>query len=266
MTYQTIKLEYFDEVALLKFTRTSVMNSLSIEMVKEVLDAFTAIRENSAIGALVISGEGKAFCTGAELNPEFFMGIDGKSPAESLDYHMQYYFNQWIEQLENFPIPVIIAMNGVAAGAGVGIALAGDITLAAEEAYFILTFAPKLGLIPDMGTSWFLPRLIGTARTKAITLLGEKVSATQAEQWGLIWKTVPKNELLDEALKIAKKLASLPPHIAQHIRNTYSSANENTLTQQLNYEKDLQCQLIQTPAFMEGIMAFTERREPVFKR
>lgn len=266
MTYQTIKLEYFDEIAVLKFMRMPVMNSLSIEMVREVLEAFAVIRENHMIAALIITGEGKAFCTGAELNPEFFMGVDGKSPAESLDYHMQYYFNEWIKQLENFPIPVIIAMNGVAAGAGVGIALAGDITIATEEAYFLLTFAPKLGLIPDMGTSWFLPRLIGTARTKAMTLLGEKVSASQAEQWGLIWKTVPKAELFDEALKVAKKLASLPPHIAQHIRKTYSCANENTLSQQLDYEKDLQCQLIQTPAFMEGVMAFTERREPVFKR
>lgn len=105
MTYQTIKLEYFDEVALLKFTRISVMNSLSIEMVKEVLDAFTAIRENSAIGALVISGEGKAFCTGAELNPEFFMGIDGKSPAESLDYHMQYILTNGLNSLKTSLFP-----------------------------------------------------------------------------------------------------------------------------------------------------------------
>ncbi|WP_173911268.1 enoyl-CoA hydratase-related protein [Acinetobacter sp. Marseille-Q1618] len=264
MNYQNIKLEYHEQIAILTFNRPLLMNSLTVEMAQEVLDAFEQIRQNAEIHAFIITAQGKAFCSGAEINPSSFQNKN-QTPAEYLNYHMQHHFNAWIEQLENFPIPVVVAMNGIAAGAGVGIALAGDITIAADEAYFILTFAPKLGLVPDMGTSWFLPHLIGTARSKAITLLGEKVSAQQAEQWGLIWKSVPKLELLDEALNIAKKLAKLPPKIAQHVRKTYAYANENNLLEQLNFEKDLQCQLIQTPAFFEGVIAFAERREPIFK-
>lgn len=266
MNYENIKLEYHDYIAILHFDRMSMMNSLSVAMAKEVLHAFQQIKKNQEITALIITATGKGFCVGAEISPQSFLGDGQQSPAESLEHHMQHYFNVWIEQIENFPIPVVVAMNGIAAGAGVGIALASDITIATEEAYFILTFAPKLNLIPDMGTSWFLPHFIGTARSKAITLLGEKISAQQAEQWGLIWKCVPKLELLDEALKIAHKLAKLPPDIAQHVRKTYAHANTHSLPEQLHYEKELQCQLVQTPAFMEGVAAFIERREPVFKR
>lgn len=266
MNYENIKLEYRDRIAILHFDRMPVMNSLSVEMAKEVLNALENIQQNQNISALIITAEGKGFCSGAELSPQSFLGDGQASPAQSLEHHMQHYFNIWIEKIENFPIPVVVAMNGIAAGAGVGIALASDITIAAEEAYFILTFAPKLNLIPDMGTSWFLPHFIGTARSKAITLLGEKITAKQAEQWGLIWKCVPKIELFDEALKIANQLAKLPPDIAQHVRKTYAHADTHSLPEQLNYEKELQCQLVQTPAFMEGVAAFIERREPIFKR
>ena len=204
---KTVTLEIRENIAILTLNRPDVLNSLSLELALDAREALAQVRTNPAVRALVITGSGRAFCAGAELNDDLAHGLVGQSASETLQDNMLHHFNPWISDLESLPMPIIAAVNGVAAGAGVGIALAADITLAARSAFFLLSFAPKLGLVPDMGTSWQLPRRIGSARARGLTLLGEKLEAEQAAAWGLIWQCVPDEQLLEHAEAIAKRLA-----------------------------------------------------------
>ena len=266
MKFNTILLEYQEDIAILTLNRPAVMNSLSPAMAAEVLSAFEIIQNNPAIRALMVTGAGKGFCAGAELGDAITKGNGEQPPSDSLNYNMQHLFNPWASAIEDMAVPVVVAMNGAAAGAGVGVALGADITIAAQSAYFVLSFAPKLGLIPDMGSSWRLPRAIGHAKAKALTLLGEKLSSTQAEQWGLIWKVVPDDALYDEALAIAHQLAALPNNIAKEIRQTYAHADKVSFQLQLDYEREQQCQFVEMTRFKEGVAAFHEKRQPNFKK
>jgi 2-(1,2-epoxy-1,2-dihydrophenyl)acetyl-CoA isomerase len=213
---------------------------------------------------LLITGAGRAFCAGAELKDDFLDGDTTRSAGEQLDESMREDFNPWIMDLDELPIPVVTAVNGVAAGAGVGLALASDITVAARSASFVLTFCPKLGLIPDVGTTWFLPRRIGLARATALSLLGNKLDATTAAQWGLIWQCVDDDALADSAMQMARTLARLPSGMALELRRSLRQSQSNTLGVQLDYERERQCVLIESSAFTEGVNAFREKRQPVF--
>jgi 2-(1,2-epoxy-1,2-dihydrophenyl)acetyl-CoA isomerase len=174
--------------------------------------------------------------------------------------------NQVILRLQALSVPVVVALNGVAAGAGVGLALAADVVVAARSAYFYLPFMPKLGIVPDLGSSWFLTQQLGRARAMALTLLGDRLSAEQALQWGLIWSVHDDAELAAHARALCQRLAALPAHAARETRMVVDSARTSTLPRQLEYEAQRQRVLIDRSTFNEGVRAFLERRDPVFAR
>jgi 2-(1,2-epoxy-1,2-dihydrophenyl)acetyl-CoA isomerase len=174
--------------------------------------------------------------------------------------------NPLIEELRALPVPVVCAVNGPAAGAGVGLALACDIVVAARSAYFYLPFLPKLGIVPDLGCTWFIPRRVGPARAMGMALLDEKLGAETAAQWGLIWACIDDKLLLLEASKIAQRLAQLPVHAVIEARKAIEQSERHSLPDQLHYESERQRELIEQPTFAEGVMAFLQKRAPVFPK
>jgi 2-(1,2-epoxy-1,2-dihydrophenyl)acetyl-CoA isomerase len=215
------------------------------------------------VRAVLLTGAGKAFCVGADLSamrpPE-----DGKTLGDQTADWMQAMSNPLILALRELPVPVVCAVNGPAAGAGVGLALACDIVVAARSAYFYLPFLPKLGIVPDLGCTWFIPRRVGPARAMGMALLDEKLDADTAARWGLIWAAIDDGPLLLEALKIAQRLARLPVHAVHEARRAIERSERHTLSEQLHYESERQRELIEQPSFAEGVMAFLQKRAPVF--
>jgi 2-(1,2-epoxy-1,2-dihydrophenyl)acetyl-CoA isomerase len=172
--------------------------------------------------------------------------------------------NEIVKALRTLPVPVVCAVNGVAAGGGVGLALAGDIVIAARSAYFYLPFVPALGIVPDMGSSWALPRAIGRARSVGLALTGHKLAAEKAAEWGLIWACVDDDRLQAEAMQLARQMAELPAHAVGEVRALFSAAEGNALETQLALECARQRQLIDGESFAECLRAFSERRKPAF--
>lgn len=261
---KTVSLEFIDEIAVLKLNRPTMLNSMIEQLAIDAREALAEVRANTSIRALVFTGEGRGFCAGAELNDALINGDGTHSAGTLLDQTMRLHTNPWIQDLHHLPIPVVVAVNGVAAGAGVGLALAGDITIAAKSASFVLSFSSKLGLIPDVGITWHLPRRLGPARATALALLGNKLTAEQAADWGLIWQCVDDDKLMDSALSLAKTLASAPRHAALELRQALQHAQFATLDEQLDYERERQCVMIEKLAFREGVSAFKEKRAPNF--
>jgi 2-(1,2-epoxy-1,2-dihydrophenyl)acetyl-CoA isomerase len=264
MTDKTVTLSFDGPIATLTLNRPETLNSISDALTRDARDALAEVRETKSARALILTGAGRGFCAGAELNESIVNGDGSQSAGQSLNASMRDRTNPLIVDLKDLPIPVVAAVNGVAAGAGVGFALAADITVAARSASFILTFGPKLGLIPDVGTTWHLPRRIGVARAMALSLLGNKLGAEQAAQWGLIWQCVDDDQLSATALQLAQTLASSPAHIAVELRRAIAQSLSNTLEEQLDYERERQCVMIEKPSFKEGVRAFREKRAPVF--
>jgi 2-(1,2-epoxy-1,2-dihydrophenyl)acetyl-CoA isomerase len=190
--------------------------------------------------------------------------VSGQSLGEQTAQAMEGLSNRLIQDIRELPFPVVSAVNGPCAGAGVGLALAADVVVAARSAYFYLPFMPRLGIVPDLGTTWFLERFVGRARAVGLSLLGERLSAEQAQQWGLIWGAVDDDNLATEALALAQRLARLPAHAAQEIRAVYENAGQASLVDQMRLEAERQRQLIDRPTFAEGVQAFLGKREPVF--
>lgn len=252
-------------IATLSLNCPQTMNGLTVAMQNEMLASLQLIRENHACRALVLTGSGRAFCAGAALDKLQTSGVNHQSLGDSTAKAMREVSNPLIRTLSESPVPVVCAINGVVAGAGIGIALAADVAIGARSANFVPTFAPKLGLIPDLGVSWQLPRRVGRARAHAWTLLGDKLSADTAVTWGLIWACVDDAELLPRARELALKLSALPRHVLQAVRDAYAHAEDASLAEQLEYEATHQATCLDSPSFEEGVMAFFERREPVFE-
>jgi 2-(1,2-epoxy-1,2-dihydrophenyl)acetyl-CoA isomerase len=265
MTPKTVTLEIDGRIAVLTLNRPEVLNSINETLVKDAREALSQVRENLSLRALILTGAGRGFCAGAELDHQIANDQGEHSAGQRLNDTMLRHTNPWITDLHNLAIPVIAAVNGVAAGAGVGLALAADIILAARSASFILSFAPKLGLIPDLGATWQLPRRIGQARATALCLLGNKLDAQSAADWGLIWQCVEDRELHDKSVHIAQTLARSPSHAALELRRAFGHAQANSLEQQLDYERERQSVLVETATFKEGVSAFQEKRPPVFE-
>lgn len=266
MQYEKINLDIADGVAVLTLNDLGTMNALSIPLVQEMrhaIAAVAAISENRAVRALLLTGTGRAFCSGADLSSMTKTGDE--SLGQSVGRLMRDHANPLVLDLQALPIPVVAAVNGAAAGAGVGLALAADITIAARSAYFLLTFMPKLGLVPDVGTTWHLPRLIGRSRAMALTLLGDRLPAEQAAEWGLVWACVDDDALLGEAHSLVSRLIKAPMHAALETREIFEAADTNDLSEQLEYEAARQEVLADTPALLEGVRAFLEKREPNFQ-
>lgn len=261
MTYQFLDYEVKDGLAVLMLNRPAKLNSFTGEMLEEINTALSEATKNPDVRAVLLSGRGRAFGAGQDLS-ERAVKPTGTPPnlGESLDQR----YNPIVRQLRGMEKPVVCAVNGVAAGAAANIALACDLVLAARSARFIQPFC-RLGLVPDAGGTWSLPRLVGRARAMGMAMLGGDVSAEQAEQWGLIWKCVDDDALMDEAMSLAKTLATQPTVGLGLIKRAINESHGNTLDEQLDLERDFQSIACQTEDYGEGVSAFLEKRKPAFK-
>lgn len=265
MTYENILVESAGGIATLTLNRPSSLNSLNKGLIDDTRAALRTLRHNPDVRVLIVTGAGRGFCAGADLaNAGFNDGVQ-RSVGEGISHSMEIGYNPLIRDLAGFPKPVIVAVNGVAAGGGVGLALGGDIVLAAKSAYFVQVFGPKLGLVPDVGCTWFAPHLLGRARARGLALLGDRLPAEKAAEWGLIWAAVDDANLLTEARAIAERLAKGPTLAFGEIKRVLDAATENTLDQQLELERRTQQKLGDTEDFREGVTAFLTKREPQFK-
>jgi 2-(1,2-epoxy-1,2-dihydrophenyl)acetyl-CoA isomerase len=265
VTFQTIKLtRNTDGTAVLTLDRPSMLNSINQQMIDELRAVIADVARDNGVQALIITGAGRGFCAGADLN-RARSEKPGVSIGESVYRSMDRGFNPLVRELAALATPVVAAVNGVAAGGGVGLALAADIVVAARSAEFIQVFGPQLGLVPDMGCTYFLVRLLGRARARGLAMLGERLTAEQAEQWGLIWKCTTDEQLLEDAHRIAQRLAAGPRQCFGYIKRALDAAELNTLSEQLDLERDFQRGLADTEDFSEGVAAFLGKRKPQFK-
>lgn len=260
MSYSTILFEIADSVATLTLNRPDKLNSFTAEMHAELRDALGKVADPAGgCRALLITGAGRGFCAGQDLGQRQTTDNTSIDLGETIDKQ----FNPLIRRLRSLPLPVIGAINGVAAGAGMSLALACDITLAARSASFLQAFA-RIGLVPDSGSTYFLPRLAGDARARGLAMLAEKISAEQAVSWGLIWKVSDDDRLLTEATALARHLATQPTKGLAMIKHALDQSSTNSLDAQLDLERDLQRTLGRTADYREGVTAFLEKRPPRF--
>lgn len=261
MNFNTIEFATAEGVATLTLNRPKSLNSFTAEMHAEIRVAMQQVMEDAEIRCLVITGAGRGFCAGQDLGDRASSGA-GDVPDVGASVEKDY--NPLIRSITNLPKPVICAVNGVAAGAGASIALACDIVLAARSASFIQVFC-KIGLIPDSGGTWNLPRAVGLARAKGLAMLGDRLPAETAEAWGLIWKCVDDDALMDEAQKMARHFATQPTRALGRIKQLLHESVSNTLSEQLVLEQRAMQELGQSEDYREGVAAFLEKRPAVFK-
>lgn len=260
MSYQTIIFETKDNHAKLTLNRPDRLNSFTVQMHEEIAEALTTVEQSPDIRALLITGAGRGFCAGQDLSDRAVApGSSGVDLGDSIENR----YNPLVRRLVALPKPVICAVNGVAAGAGANIAFTADIVLAAKSAKFIQSFA-NIGLVPDSGGTWILPRLAGHARAMGLALTGEAISAEKAESWGLIWRAIDDAELQAEAEKLVTKLAQGPTKGLGAIKSSIRKSWSSTLDQQLDLERDLQRELGRSNDYREGVAAFGEKRPPKF--
>jgi 2-(1,2-epoxy-1,2-dihydrophenyl)acetyl-CoA isomerase len=255
--YETIVLEQSDGIARITLNRPDRLNSFTTAMHQELRGALAQVADARVV---VLTGAGRAFCAGQDLNERAV--ASGGHPVD-LGMTVETGWNPLVKALSSMPQPVIAQVNGVAAGAGANIALACDIVVAAHSARFIQSFS-AIGLVPDSGGSWILPRLAGQARAMGLALTGEPLSAEKAAEWGLIWKCVDDGALGDEVDAIAKKLASLPPLGLAAIKAIVRSTWGRTLDQELHLQRDEMRRLGFTQDYREGVAAFLEKRPAKF--
>src|SRR5438876_54252 len=241
---------------LITLNRPERLNALTVEMAEALSAALDAAEADDSCRALLITGAGRAFCAGQDLT-----AIVGMAPSEI--GHLLDHYNPLIAKLRALPMPVVCAVNGVAAGAGANLALACDIVLAGEGASFVQAFA-RIGLIPDCGGTWFLPRLVGMARARALAMLAEPLPAATAAEWGMIWRAFPDEGLMAEAHALAARLASGPTAALALTKQALEESAVNDLDSQLDLERDLQAEASATPDHAEGVRAFLDKRPAAF--
>lgn len=255
---ESIIFETTGAVATITFNRPQVFNSFNREAALAFQAALDTCQSNAAIRCVVITGAGKAFSAGQDL-------VEVTSPdGPELTSIVREHYNPIIERIRGLHKPVIAAVNGVAAGAGANIALCCDIVLAAESASFIQAFS-KIGLIPDSGGTYFLPRLIGFARASAYMMLGDKITAAKAEEIGMIYRSIPDADFQAEVMSLAAKLADMPTLGLAHTKCALNRSMQNDLSTQLTLEEQLQSRAGSTNDYKEGVAAFLEKRKPEFK-
>ena len=250
-----------DGVLVITLNRPEVLNSFNAAMATGLLDALRAAAADPSVRAVLLTANGRAFCAGqdlAEVLPA------NERPMPDLGDVVRHQYNPIIHAIRSLEKPVVCAVNGVAAGAGANIAFACDITLAAEDATFIQSFA-KIGLIPDSGGTFILPRLIGLQRAAALTMLGDKLDATRAKEWGLLVDVVPSAALADVAMGMAKRLAAMPTRGLGLTKRAFNAGCANDLDTQLALEEELQREAGRTRDYTEGVRAFIEKRKPHFQ-
>jgi 2-(1,2-epoxy-1,2-dihydrophenyl)acetyl-CoA isomerase len=265
MTEPTVLYEARGAVALVTLNRPASLNSFTRAMHQALWAAFDRIEADKAIRAAVITGAGRGFCAGADLAEfDFAPGPDLVRRADPGPV-IEQAFNPTVRKLQALRVPTIAAVNGVAAGAGASIAMACDLAIAAPNASFIQAFI-KLGLVPDAGGTWFLVKKLGLARAMGCAMLGDKVSAKDAKEWGMIWDVAPEGkDCVEAAIELAQRLAVLPTAGLVATRKLLRAAASNDLDAQLDLERDTQSALGRTHDYIEGVMAFREKRVPQFK-
>ncbi len=255
----TILAQVNEGVLTITLNRPDRMNAFTEEMHLALRGQLDRARTEAEVRAVLLTGAGRGFCAGQDLGER-----DPRKGRSDLGHTIGHFYNPLIRQIRALEKPVVCAVNGVAAGAGANIALACDIVLAAQSARFIQAFA-KLGLVPDAGGSWFLTRLLGEARAKALALTAEPLSATQAVEWGLIWKAVPDDALMNEATALARKFAAGPTYGYALTKRAIQAASANALDAQLELEQDFQRRAGASEDYAEGVAAFLDKRAPQFR-
>ena len=244
-------------VATITLNRPDVLNALNTALMLALREAVTSASDDAAVRAVIVTGAGRGFSAGADLaSSSGGTGNAGTTLRER--YHPV------ILAMRAMPKPIISAVNGVAAGAGMSIAMAGDIILAARSASFLQAFS-KIGLVPDAGSTWFLPRYVGDVRARALAILADRISATDAQNFGLVWQVHDDADLIPRAREMAERLAAMPTRAYAMIKQALNDSHQRDLSEQLELEADLQVQAGQTEAFREGVAAFLQKRPPQFK-
>jgi 2-(1,2-epoxy-1,2-dihydrophenyl)acetyl-CoA isomerase len=259
-TYETVRLDVADGVATLTLNRPERLNSFTVAMHGELRAALDAVDADAAVRCLVLTGAGRGFCAGQDLADR---AVAPGSEALDLGASIEHYYKPMLLRLRRLRMPTVCAVNGVAAGAGANIPFACDLVFAAKSASFIQSFS-KLGLVPDCGGTWWLPRLVGPARAMGLTLLGDKLPAAQAEEWGLIWRAVEDDELMPTALAAARQLAAGPTRGYVRTRAAVEASMQMSFEASLDLERDYQRELGRSADYREGVTAFMEKRAPRF--
>ena len=256
MKYSKIQFDIDNGVAMIRHNRPDKLNSFDREMSLEVIDALDNVKDDKSVRAVLLTGEGRAFSAGQDL-------AEAIAPGTKIEDILTTQYNPIVRRIRALPKPVVAAVNGVAAGAGANIAYACDLALAAESANFIQSFI-NIGLIPDSGGTFTLPRLVGMQRAFGQMILAPKVSAKEAEDLGMIWRAVPDAELMKEALALAQKLASLPTKAIALTKQAMDRSMHSSLDGQLDLENELQTLAGASADYHEGVKAFLEKRKPVY--
>ena len=258
--FESIRVDVTDSVATLTLHRPERLNSFTVAMHGEVRAALDAIAADRAIRCLVLTGAGRGFCAGQDLSDR---AVAPDAEGVDLGASIESYYKPMLQRLRALPMPTIAAVNGVAAGAGANIPFACDLVYAAQSASFIQSFS-KLGLVPDCGGTWWLPRLIGPARALGLALLGDKLPATQAADWGLIWRCVEDGELMATVMTVARQLAAGPTLGFVRTRQAIDAAMLLPFSAALDLERDYQRELGRSSDYREGVSAFVEKRAARF--
>lgn len=245
-------------VATLTLNRPDVLNAMNGDLMRELREGVERAAGDAGVRAVLITGAGRGFCAGADLAAR---GKDGISDSGTL---LRERYHPIIMALRQMPKPVVTAVNGVAAGAGMSLALAGDVVLAARSASFLQAFS-KIGLVPDAGSTYFVPRYAGEMRARALAILAEKIDADEAQRIGLVWKVHADDALQDEAGKLARHLATMPTMAYGMIKEALNQSFDNDLAAQLEVEATLQSRASRSDDCKEGVAAFIEKRKPQFK-
>jgi 2-(1,2-epoxy-1,2-dihydrophenyl)acetyl-CoA isomerase len=258
--HETVLSETIAGVARVTLNRPEKLNTFNPETHAALLRALESAEGNPAVRVVVITGAGRGFCAGQDLSDRYVSASD--APVD-LGYTLETFYKPLVTKISSLRVPVIAAVNGVAAGAGLSLALACDLVVATQSANFMMAFS-KIGLIPDAGSTYFLPRALGTPLALGFALTGDKMPASQAQQLGLIWKCVPDDFFLAEVNQLAAQIAALPPLAMTQIKQVIRSAAQRDLPQSLMHEAGVQRTLGRSNDYREGVAAFMEKRVPQF--
>lgn len=254
-----------DGVATIMLNRPEVLNAGNRDLLGGLRAALESAEHDDAVDAILLTGAGRGFCAGADLAAGNWWP-DGLTIGEGVAWVLEEWWNPCARAIAGSSKPTVAAVNGVAAGGGIGLALACDIVVAAESASFVQVFGPQLALVPDVGSTWWVPRLIGPARARGLMMLGDKLPAPTAKEWGLIWECVPDGDLVEVTRSLAGQLGSYDREAMRSIRAILDGGMDRSFDEQLDVERDENGRLPNLPGFMEGMAAFIERRPPDFRR
>ena len=261
MDFENIRYEATDGIARITLNRPECLNAINLPMHGELRNALDAVEADKGLRVLLLTGSGRGFCAGQDLTER--STSDGQLPRD-IGKSLDSTYHPLIRRLRALEIPILCAVNGVAAGAGASLVMACDVVIAARSASFIQAFS-RIGLAPDSGSTYFLPRLVGEARARALALTGEAVDAETAERWGLIWQCVPDNELEQRTNELAHKLSKQPPLAMAEIKKLLQHSLQYSLDEELDRERDALQRLGWTEDYLEGVQAFLEKRPARFR-